>query len=75
MRDILHGAGATSSTASILFIGDDVTDEDAFVALRPVSGAVTVRVGKPTTQSAARYSLDDTRAVRELLQTLVNPRT
>jgi alpha,alpha-trehalase len=75
VRDILHETGATSSTASILFVGDDVTDEDAFVALRPIPGAVTARVGEPTTQSAARYSLDDTRAVRELLQTLVNPRT
>lgn len=70
--DIIQKTGATSSTASILFVGDDVTDEDAFVAMQPIAAAVTVRVGESTTESAARYSLSDPGAVQELLQTLAD---
>lgn len=75
VREIIQETGATSSTASILFVGDDVTDEDAFVALQPNAAAVTVRVGDPTTQSSARYAVDDPAAVQQLLQAIVKSRT
>lgn len=39
-----------------IYLGDDVTDEDAFAALRDIEGAVTVKVGDGETQ--ARYRLD-----------------
>ena len=78
VREIIEEAAASwpdEPIQSILFVGDDVTDEDAFLALRPDSNAVTVRVGDAAAQSAARYSLDDPRAVRELLEALASTRT
>lgn len=39
-----------------IYLGDDVTDEDAFVALQKADDAVTVKVGAGET--AARYRLD-----------------
>jgi trehalose-phosphatase len=60
--------------ASVLFAGDDVTDEDAFRALRAqVPGAVTVRVGdaEDGRVSAAEYRVDDPAALRELLAEMV----
>lgn len=45
-----------------VYLGDDVTDEDAFLALHAArSEAVTVKVGEGT--SAARYRLPDVEAV------------
>ncbi len=44
-----------------VYLGDDVTDEDAFEALRNVEGAVTVKVGNGETK--ARYRLDGPDAV------------
>ena len=42
---------------AILFLGDDVTDEDAFDELGPE--AITVHVGLPTDVSGARFSAAD----------------
>jgi alpha,alpha-trehalase len=51
-----------------VYVGDDLTDEDAFHAVRVRGlGIVVTDVPQP---SAARYSLDDTDAVREFLQRL-----
>jgi trehalose-phosphatase len=47
-----------------MYLGDDVTDEDAFMRMtRPTD--VTIKVG--TGSTAARYRLDDELAVAELL--------
>lgn len=54
-------------TGSILFAGDDVTDEHAFRALAPIARAVTVKVGEGVLATAARYSLPDPRAVHSML--------
>ena len=50
------------------YIGDDVTDEDAFKALK--NTGVTVFVGKPKI-SSARYYLNDTAEVKEFLKHLL----
>jgi len=49
-----------------IYIGDDRTDEDAFVHL---PGEITIRVGKSEI-TAARYNVDDTDQVRLFLQWL-----
>ena len=52
---------------SVVFIGDDVTDEDAFAALG--SGGITVKVGEGET--SARHRVADVGAVVSLLESLV----
>jgi trehalose 6-phosphate phosphatase len=69
----LRGAGEQGGTT--IFIGDDVTDEDAFVALRAwCASAVTIRVAPPGDgaegATAAEYALDDPEAVRGYLDAL-----
>jgi len=49
---------------SSVYVGDDTTDEDAFVALK---GGVTIKVG-PSRQTHAHYSLKDPGEVQELLE-------
>ncbi|MDD2679575.1 MAG: trehalose-phosphatase [Candidatus Omnitrophica bacterium] len=49
-----------------LYIGDDLTDEDAFKALRRIG--ITVFVGRPTQSSKAKYYLKDTCEVTKLLR-------
>ncbi|HEX6976412.1 MAG TPA: bifunctional alpha,alpha-trehalose-phosphate synthase (UDP-forming)/trehalose-phosphatase [Vicinamibacterales bacterium] len=56
-----------ASDVSIVAIGDDWTDEDMFRALPPAS--FTVAVGLRT--SRARFRLDDHRAVRKMLRSLI----
>jgi trehalose-phosphatase len=51
----------------IVFIGDDVTDENAFAALRPVD--VGVKVGPEPTR--ARFRVDDQAQVAEILEALL----
>jgi alpha,alpha-trehalase len=48
-----------------LYVGDDVTDEDAFRALH--ERGIGILVTELPRASAARYSLQDPREVRELL--------
>jgi trehalose 6-phosphate phosphatase len=61
--------GALAPGASVLFAGDDVTDEDAFRALRGNGGTVvTIQVGSEDgVGSAAEYRVDDPAAMRKLL--------
>lgn len=52
-----------------IYVGDDITDEDAFRVLRGIGLGILVReVDRPT---AARLALDDTEAVRAYLQRLM----
>ncbi len=51
-----------------LFIGDDVTDEDAFQAIK--DSGIGIRVGKDTCRTAARYVLKDPAEVMEFLESL-----
>jgi trehalose 6-phosphate phosphatase len=50
----------------VLYLGDDVTDEDAFTALED---GVTVKVGEGPT--AARHRVADLAGVHDLLERLV----
>jgi alpha,alpha-trehalase len=52
-----------------LFIGDDVTDEDAFRAIR--ERGIGIVVGDDERQSAAHYALRDPGEVRVFLETLI----
>ena len=56
---------------AVVFLGDDVTDEDAFVALRP--GDVGIKVGPGP--SAAESRVNDPQAVVTLLASLARSRT
>ena len=76
--EIVHELGGESSDASILFAGDDVTDEDAFRALGAFPHATTVRVGTTGAagaRSAARFSLGNPGEVHELLAILARARS
>ena len=67
-------AGGGTANSSVLFAGDDVTDEDAFVALRQLPDAVTVRVGESARPTAARFSLRSPSEVHRLLDMLLAAR-
>ena len=53
-----------------VFIGDDITDEDAFRAVNEMQG-YSVRVGAICQKSAARYTLPDVAAVHDWITPLV----
>ncbi len=55
-----------------IFIGDDITDEDAFRIVNQMDG-YSVKVGLRDSASAARYQLEDVGAVREWLNPLAHP--
>jgi len=57
-----------------VFLGDDVTDEQAFRVLRP--HGVTIRIGRPHMPTAAEWRLATTDDVASFLQHWcnVNPR-
>ena len=57
-----------SGRVTVVYIGDDRTDEDAFMALP--EPAVTVKVGSPMYGTAARYVARDVDEVARFLQRL-----
>lgn len=52
-------------SSKVIFIGDDVTDEDAFRVLK--DGGIGIFVGAPEFTTAARYQLKDVNEVEEFL--------
>jgi trehalose 6-phosphate phosphatase len=65
-----------SPEASLVFAGDDITDEDAVRALRAHHPrAVTVRIlGEERSPTGAEFTVRDTRAMREFLEELARIR-
>lgn len=66
----LCGRVADSGSLLPVCLGDDQTDEDAFLALRD---AVTVKIGEPS-GTAAAYFAEDTRDVEDFLRWLAEVR-
>jgi len=62
---VVQGLLAAKPNAQIIALGDDETDSHLFRSL-PES-AISICVGSPTDESAARYRLSDVKAVRNFL--------
>jgi trehalose-phosphatase len=72
---LAQSTGALSDGASLLFAGDDRTDEDAFRALRQANrSAITVHVGDDAADTSAEFCVRDSVAVRTLLEAIVELR-
>jgi trehalose-phosphatase len=54
-----------------VYLGDDITDESAFLLLQ--GHGLTIKVGRPGTETAASHYLPDTKAVRHFLSLLAAP--
>ncbi|MFN4088556.1 MAG: trehalose-phosphatase, partial [Alphaproteobacteria bacterium] len=65
---LLEALGEAGEGLLPVFVGDDVTDEDGFAAIR--GRGVGIRVGCPREPSAAAYALADPDEVRLLLERL-----
>ena len=52
-----------------IYIGDDISDEDAFKVLK--NKGLTIFVGSPNKDSSAQYYLKDTREVKEFLKEIL----
>jgi len=71
---LVRDLGGLSADASVLFAGDDVTDEDAFRFLREnYPFAVTVHIGDRA-DTAAEFTFHDTDRLRALLERLARGR-
>ena len=67
---LLEALGLDGPEVLPIYIGDDLTDEDAFRALRDVG--IGVLVSERPRPTAARYSLREVDEVRELLERLAD---
>ena len=67
-----YGRGGRRSGLVPLYLGDDVTDEDAFKAIEAYGCGVSVFVGRPNRESAARYYLASPEEVSRFLELLAN---
>jgi trehalose-phosphatase len=61
-----HGQGG-----AVIFMGDDLTDEDGFRALAKRPRSLAIHVGGPGDVSAARYRLGSTEEVADFLELLL----
>jgi len=61
----------TRGSAVSMYIGDDVTDEDAFAALGPDDISIVVRGEDDARESLARFALQDPAEVSDFLQRLL----
>lgn len=69
---LAHSLGALGPEASLLFAGDDATDEDAFRLLRSeYPNAVTIHVGD-SADTAAEFRVDGPNEIRALLLSIAN---
>jgi trehalose-phosphatase len=56
----------------VIFLGDDITDEDAF---RAAMGGLTFRVGDKDVETAAHYQINDTADVQAFLLCVLGVRS
>ena len=68
---IMKALGLDPSHAFIIYIGDDVTDEDAFRVLQSEGIGLGLRVAWPTGGTAASYYVRDCEEVQDFLQSLL----
>jgi len=64
--------GLDRSRSVTVYIGDDVTDEDAFRAISEGDLGLGIRVASPISESHAHYALRDCDEVRQFLRSLLN---
>lgn len=67
---LLDALGLDGDDVLPFYLGDDVTDEDAFAAF--LGRGIGVIVGNPSYRTNAEYSLRDTSEVQQFLSELVN---
>ncbi|MDN6133035.1 MAG: HAD-IIB family hydrolase [Brevibacterium sp.] len=70
--DGLRALVAAGSPSTVLYLGDDVTDEDAFAELEVLGTSLGIKVGPAPTRAPRRIT--DPVAVAELLTRIVNER-
>jgi len=73
---LLDRVGGCGPRATVAYLGDDATDEDAFCALRAaVPRALTVRVGSAGVDTTATRLMPDPDAVQRFLVAVADART
>lgn len=68
---LLNKLSLTGDKILPLYIGDDFTDEDAFIALQEVRG-VGILVGDHGTETSAQYRLKDPEEVEQFVEKLID---
>jgi alpha,alpha-trehalase len=68
---LMKGLGMSTSETLPIYIGDDITDEDAFRVLQNTGLGIVVRDGEQQRPSMAEYSLLNTLEVGDFLKRLV----
>jgi trehalose 6-phosphate phosphatase len=67
-----YGRGGLRSGLVPLFMGDDLTDEDGFRVVEAYGNGISIFVGEPSRQSAARYYLRTPGEVGSFLEMLTD---
>jgi len=67
-----YGKGGRNSGLLPIYLGDDLTDEDAFQIIEKYGYGITVRIGPATSTSAALYFLNSPDEVHCFLSKLVD---
>lgn len=63
--------GLDRPDVAVIYIGDDLTDEDAFRALARRGAGIGILVGSSASETSARYTLNDCGEVKTFLQSLL----
>lgn len=69
---LLKTLGLEQDDVFVLYLGDDITDEDAFRALNARGNGLGILVRDESRATAAHYALEDTDEVRRLLLALAS---